>query len=76
MQIPKIPSIFKTRINKKFNLQTRYYDGNREDVGKIKNGYPKKIQFKNNRSIRKGRSIDIFVLFVFLIIILLLILKS
>ena len=78
MQAPRLPSIFKSVRNKRFNFSTRYYDERKERSKKLKEGKSADIKFKSTRSsskINKVRNLRLFVV-VALFLIIYLILKN
>ena len=79
MQAPRLPSIFKSVRNKRFNFSTRYYDERKERLKKLKEGKSADIKFKSTRpssKINKGRNLRLFLVIVALLLIVYLILKN
>ena len=78
MQAPRLPSIFKSVRNKRFNFSTRYYDERKERLKELKEGKSADIKFKSTRpssKINKGRNLRLFIV-VALLLIVYLILKN
>ena len=79
MQAPRLPSIFKSVRNKRFNFSTRYYDERKERLKKLKKGKSADIRFKSTRpssKMNEGRNLRLFVVVVALLLIVYLIFKN
>ena len=77
MQVPKLPSFFKTPRIKAFNFNPRYYDERKEALEQVKKqGKRKKVKFFNKKTkagdLNRSKRLIIILIALFLLFYLLL----